>query len=107
MKLDEMHQFFEEEKRLKEKDEKDEKEETEDNVIEEMEKIVYDRESVSPISGVEIKKYTQPELKNMKLEELQTICKEMKIDIQKKSEKTIKMLNRTKQELIDDILSKS
>ncbi len=104
MKLDEMHQFFEEEKRLKEKDEK---EETEDNVIEEMEKIVYDRESDSLIQVVEIKKYTQPELKNMKLEELQTICKEMKIDIQKKSEKTIKMLNRTKQELIDDILSKS
>jgi hypothetical protein len=98
MKLEVMHQFFEEEKKLKEEIKKDEGE-SEDNVIEEMERIVYDK-------PVEVKKYTQQELKNMKLEDLQNISKEMGIDIQKKSEKTIKMLNRTKQELIDEILSK-
>lgn len=124
MKLDEMHQFFEEEKKKKEEEEEEEKKKDNEDVIEEMERIVYSDECDVPqgekikmnfsISAsdrrpdekkeVDKKKYTQQELKNMKLEELQSICKEFGIDIQKKSEKTIKMLNRTKQELIDDIL---
>jgi hypothetical protein len=102
MKLDMMHQFFEEEKKIKEEELKKEVEEGEENVIDEMDRIVYDKPE-----SIEKKKYSQQQLKNMKLEELQTISKEMGIDIQKKSDKTVKMLNRTKQELIDDLLSLS
>lgn len=109
MKLEEMSQFFEEEKKRKEGEV--EEEEKKDDVLEEMDRIVYSKEEDDDenkkllSSSSEKKRYTQQELKNLKLEELQSICKEMGIDIQKKSEKTIKMLNRTKQELIDDILS--
>ncbi len=105
MKLEVMQQFFEEEKKRREEGEREMKDkgmDEGDNVIEEMERIVYEKQQPEE----KIKKYSQQELKNMKLEELQNIAKEMKIDIQKKSEKTIKMLNRTKQELIDEILSK-
>ncbi len=49
-------------------------------------------------------KFTLNSLKKLKVDELRTICLENKIDIQKKSEKTNKMINKLKDELITDLI---
>jgi hypothetical protein len=48
--------------------------------------------------------FTMGEIQKMKLEELQNICKEMGISLEKISEKTGKSIKRTKTELIEQIV---
>jgi hypothetical protein len=53
---------------------------------------------------IERPKYKLSDLKNLKLDELQQICQDMGINIQKVSEKTGKMLKKTKTELMEEII---
>jgi hypothetical protein len=49
-------------------------------------------------------KFTINDLKNLKIDELRLLCDENKIPIQKKSDKTLKMINKLKIELITELL---
>ena len=49
-------------------------------------------------------KYNIEVLKKLKIEELKNLCNENSIDLQKKSDKTLKMINKLKIELIADLL---
>ena len=43
-------------------------------------------------------------LKKLKIEELKNLCNENSVSLQKKSDKTLKMINKLKIELIADLL---
>lgn len=49
-------------------------------------------------------KYKNNYLKNLKINDIQKLCEENNILLQKKSEKTLKMINKLKNELIDELL---
>ncbi len=60
--------------------------------------------SANTSNTIERPKYKLSDLKNLKLDELQQICQDMGINIQKVSEKTGKMLKKTKTELMEEII---
>jgi chemotaxis regulatin CheY-phosphate phosphatase CheZ len=50
------------------------------------------------------KKYTDSFFKNLKINDIKKLCEENNIALQKKSDKTQKMINKLKDELIADLL---
>ena len=80
--------------------------------IEKREEVVEETSLLAPVgSGVSGSKsenlvvaFTMGEIQKMKLEELQNICKEMGISLEKISEKTGKSIKRTETELIEQIM---
>jgi hypothetical protein len=69
--------------------------------ISEDEKI---NESIETINTIKNSKYKNNYLKNLKINDIQKLCEENNILLQKKSEKTLKMINKLKNELIDELL---
>lgn len=63
-------------------------------------------ESLENIFTTNIKntKYKNNYLKTLKINDIQKLCEENNILLQKKSEKTLKMINKLKNELIDELL---
>ena len=59
----------------------------------------------NPIEGNNEKKYTLNLLKDLKLENLKNLCIENNIELTKKSEKTLKLINKLKADLINDLLT--
>jgi len=57
--------------------------------------------NVSIISDV---KYKIDDLKNLKITDIKTLCEENNILLKKNSEKTLKMINKLKEELIEELL---
>jgi len=52
-----------------------------------------------------INKFTFDKIKNLKVDELRELCKENDIETVKKSDKTMKLINKLKSEMIDDLLA--
>ena len=65
-----------------------------------------DTEDTKDVEEIIIKKnkYTEGFLKNLKINDIKKLCEENNIAIQKKSDKTLKMINKLKDELIIDLL---
>ena len=56
------------------------------------------------VSTILNKKYEYNFLKNLKIDFIKTLCQENNIELLKKSDKTSKMINKIKKDLIDDLL---
>ena len=67
----------------------------------------YDNSENNSENNVEIKKETKLNysyFKNMKIDEIKEMCIKNNVSIQKKSDKTAKMINKLKNELIEDLI---
>ena len=67
------------------------------NVVEVKDKIIESNKN-------ENSKYNLSEISKLKIDEIKKLCIENNIELQKKSEKTMKLINKIKIELIDDLL---
>ena len=60
--------------------------------------------TINDPSNIETKKLTYSYFKNMKIDEIKEICIKNNILLQKKSDKTLKMINKLKNDLIEDLV---
>ena len=61
-------------------------------------------DNISTTTNIKNTKYKNNYLKTLKINDIQKLCEENNILLQKKSEKTLKMINKLKNELIDELL---